>query len=107
MKIPQIIYGEDFEERTDSEKISYLKGLASTMNHAADLMQKERNVLAAGIERHKLLTENAEKSLTIQKAVMTNQLISGNEQIQQLSLQIQDLQKQLKQAHQTIEDLRR
>lgn len=107
MRIPQIKFGDDFYERSDAEKIAYLKQLASTMNHAADLMQKERNTLAAEVERQTSITKNAEYALTIQKGVVMNQLMSGNKQIQELSAQIQELQKQLKAANQTIEDLRR
>lgn len=107
MKIPQITFGEDFEERTDQEKITYLKALASSMNHAADLMQKERNELAKELVKQKGLVVNAENSLSIQKQVVINQLLAGNQEVQKLSQQILGLQKQLKDANQTIEDLRR
>jgi hypothetical protein len=106
MKIPRIKFGEEFEARKDADKISYLKDLASSMNHAADLMQKERNVLAVDLKKKTALLENAEKALLIQKAIVSNHLVSGNLQIQELSNQIQDLQMQLKVANQTIEKMK-
>lgn len=106
MKIPKIKFTSDFEERKDSEKIAYLKDLASTMNNAADLMQKERNVLAEQLRINTALLENAEKALLIQKTITTNQLVSGNSQVQELSCQIQELQSQLKIANKTIESLK-
>jgi len=106
MKIPKIKFAEEFEERPDSEKISYLKELASSMNHAADLMQKERNVLAEEVKKKTALLENAEKALMIQKSIVSNHLLSGNLQIQELSNQILNLQSQLKIASQTIEKMK-
>jgi len=106
MKIPRIKFGEEFESRKDSEKISYLKDLASSMNNAADIMQKERNALAVEIKKKTALLENAEKALMIQKTIVSNQLNSGNLQIQDLSNQILNLQTQLKAANQIIEKMK-
>ena len=42
---PKIAWGEIYKGFTDAEKIEYLEKLASTMNHAAALIQDERNEL--------------------------------------------------------------
>jgi hypothetical protein len=106
MKVPKIKFTDDFEKKSDTEKIKYLKDLASTMNNAADIMQKERNVLAEEVKKNAQLLENAEKALMIQKSIVSNHLISGNLQIQELSNQIADLQMQLKDAHQIIKKMK-
>jgi seryl-tRNA synthetase len=106
MKIPKIKFTDEFEAKSDIDKISYLKTLASTMNNAADIMQKERNALAEEVKKNTQLLENAEKALMIQKSIVSNHLISGNLQIQELSNQIVDLQMQLKAAHQIIEKMK-
>jgi hypothetical protein len=42
---PKIKWGEIYKGFTDKEKITYLEKLASSMNHAAHLIQSERNEL--------------------------------------------------------------
>lgn len=42
---PRIAWGKKYETKTDVEKISYLEKLASSMNHAAFIIQNERNDL--------------------------------------------------------------
>lgn len=105
MKIPKLKFDPEFEERSDKDKIAYLKELASSMNHAADIMQKERNQLAIDLKKQLSLVENAEKALAIQKTITQNQLISGNQQIQELSNQIQQLQARTKAQDSVIETL--
>ena len=104
-RIPQIKFGDEFEQWDDSRKIRYLKELASSMNEAARLMQNERNSLAAELAEAKALVVNAEKALHIQKAVTMSQLGSGNEQVQILSKQIMDLQTRVKAQDVTIKTL--
>lgn len=42
---PKITWGKAYKGLTDAEKIEYLEKLAATMNHAASLIQDERNEL--------------------------------------------------------------
>ena len=42
---PKINWGMLYKQKSDAEKIRYLEKLASAMNHAASLIQDERNEL--------------------------------------------------------------
>ncbi len=41
---PMIAWGKEYADWPQDRKIRYLEKLASAMNHAADVMQKERNL---------------------------------------------------------------
>jgi len=100
---PQIAFGEEFESWDDARKIRYLKALASSMNEAARDMQEQRNEIAIQCDQLKALAANADKALHIQKTVTINQLRAGNEQVQALSKQIQELQVRIKAQDAVIE----
>ena len=58
---PRIKWGRIYKEKmSPQQKIEYLERLASTMNHAAALIQKERNVLG-------ILCEKKEAQLMVMK----------------------------------------
>ena len=88
-------------------KLAYAMELASAMNQAADVLQKERNQLLTEIKIAKQAAENAESSMRTIKSIMTNQMLSGNETIQTLSLQIQELQAELAKRDATIFSLKK
>jgi len=43
IRTPQIAWGHEYKAWPDRRKIIYLEKLASSMNHAADVLQQERN----------------------------------------------------------------
>ena len=79
---PMISLGLDFKDQPAEDRARYLHALASTMNHAADLLQKERNALLEVVEQHKTLAKNAENQITIQKTINQNLMDTLNEQTQ-------------------------
>ena len=93
---PDIIWGEDFEAFDDKGKIRYLKKLASALNHAADLVQKERNEAYIKVKEMEQLVENAEKRAEIQKQITHNALTNFNAEKQDLIRRIQELEVELK-----------
>lgn len=93
---PQIDWGKDFEEFDTGHKIRYLKKLCSALNHTADIIQKERNVALEDCHRLKKLAENAENSVSIQKAIVLKAITEHNEEKQNLISRLQELEKEIK-----------
>jgi hypothetical protein len=104
-KFKMINYGEDFEKWDDRRKISYLKKLASSMNHAADVMQNERNAIAAEMVVVKEQSANTETNIGIQKAIVLKVITEGNIQNQNHIERIQKLESTVRGQAETIEDL--
>lgn len=48
-KAPRIQWGEKYQEWTVEQRLEYAEELACSMNHAADVMQQERNQLLVDI----------------------------------------------------------
>lgn len=72
LRPPQIRWGEQYLSRSDEGKIEYLEKLASTMNHAAAVIQDERNQLNE-------LCDKKEKQIESMKVAIDQ----NNEMIQQ------------------------
>lgn len=73
-----INFGEDFQKWPDSRKMTYLKKLASSMNHAADIMQQERNKALEEQIRLKEQMDNMESNLVIQKDIVLRTITANN-----------------------------
>lgn len=104
-KVKMIQFGDEFEEWTNPKKIVYLKRLASTMNQAADILQQERNKLLVEVESLKKQLENAESNVTQHKTIMINAVTQYNDERQNLSREIQELQVRVKAQDKVIEML--
>lgn len=104
-KAPQIQFGEDFEDWDSDKKIRYLKRLASTMNHAADMMQNERNELLAKVKVLKAQLASSEQNLTITKDIMRNALTSNNTSKDEFATRIHELEYITKTQDKVIEEL--
>lgn len=104
--VPMIKFGDDFEKWNDERKINYLKRLASSMNHAADLMQKERNLALASLKEMKTVLEAIQENLEIQKKIVVNNLTADNAEKQELFLRIQDLERIGREKDKVIDQLR-
>jgi seryl-tRNA synthetase len=104
-RAPQINWGEDFENFDDIRKIIYLKKLCSALNHATDLIQKERNQLLVDIKVCNEAVENADKAVSIQKAIVLKAITDHNIEKQEFAKQLQTLEKEIKEKNKIIEDL--
>lgn len=63
---PRIKWGRLYQDLSDKEKVKYLEKLAATMNHAAHLVQEERNDLL------KLANQKEEQIGAMKKAMQQN-----------------------------------
>ncbi len=78
-KPPKIKLLDGFHKRTSEDQYSYLLRLASTMNHAAKLMQDERDKMVK-------LVETKEQQLEKQKLAMQ----ANNDMVQRIVTQVND-----------------
>ena len=101
--VPQIDFGRDFEEDfDDARKIRYLKKLSSAMNHAADVIQKERNALLLDLKAALKAAEHADEAVTIQKDIVVKAITNYNAEKQDLIKRIQELETEVKVQEQLI-----
>jgi hypothetical protein len=105
-----INFGEEFHKWDDKHKIEFLKKLASSMNHAADIMQQERNKLLEKVDVVQRQLENAEKNLLIQKNIVLKAITDNNKAkdeyiqlIQKLEGTVRDQEKKINQLNALLE----
>ena len=79
---PKIRWGKQFLEMTDARKIEYLQKLASTMNHAAALIQEERNHLGALCEKKEEQLIKLDESVRRNNEMLQFEVTRMNEQRQ-------------------------
>jgi hypothetical protein len=95
--IPQIDFGKEFEEDFDDKrKIRYLKKLSSAMNHAADVIQKERDELLYQLQVAVKSVEHADEAVAIQKDIVIKAITNHNAEKQNLIKRIQELETEAK-----------
>ena len=82
---PEIKWGKLFLEFNDQEKIQYLKNLASTMNHAAYLIQKERDELNKLCALKEAQIEKAKKAMDDNLHMVDQQIREINEERQKMN----------------------
>ena len=99
-----IAFSEEFEARTNAEKIGYLKKLASSQNEALDLMQKDRDRIAGELATTKALLSNAETALAIQRNVVAGLVTKSNEDGQETANRIHELEDRVRAQDAVIED---
>ncbi len=98
-------FGEKFYEWDTDQQIEYLIKLASSMNHAADMIQRERDALLQKHEQLFRTLENCEKNLDTQKQININMITSANAKEQKYIKDIQLLQSRVRAQDAVIEKL--
>lgn len=95
---PRINWGPDFDEKSEDEKVAFLKKFADSFNFALDLMQRERNDLAernAHLEKQlesNRNTINTQRTMVKQSTDMVNDVKKVyQEKIGKLEQKVRDL----------------
>lgn len=88
----QLIWGDQFSERSQKDQIDYLKKLCSSQNHALDLMQKERDTLLKENGVLKQQAANADMAFQTQKEIVRNLVTKSNEDKEQFANRIRELE---------------
>lgn len=99
-----ITLNKEFHEMTSLGQVNHLHKLASSLNHALDLMQNERNDLLRSVDYVKTQLGNCQKALDIQKGIVRNTLTDDNISKQEFIKEIQDLQKQVRDKNILLEE---
>jgi predicted nucleic acid-binding Zn-ribbon protein len=86
----------EFFEQSPKKQVSYLHRLASSLNHALDLMQKERDKYAGEVLVLKQSVDNAQKALDIQKTITRSMIEGANADGQEAAERIHELEAQIK-----------
>ena len=79
---PKIQWGVIYKEKSDADKIKYLEKLAATMNHAAFLVQEERNSLGALCEKKEGQLQQMMTDITANNNMLQSEVTKMNEQRQ-------------------------
>jgi len=90
-KPPKIKWGKLYGGFNDKEKIEYLEKLASTMNHAAYLIQEERNGLLKLIDKKEDMVERAKKAMDENNEMVQIELNKVNKERQKANANGQSL----------------
>lgn len=96
---PTIRWGDDYHAKPVEERLKYAEKLASSMNHAADILQTERNkvIEVAHIQEEQI--RQLQRQVT-QQNELTQQIVArANTEKQQLNKTIVDVQTALKAAN--------
>ena len=95
---PKIQWGRVYQDWPDDKKIEYLEKLASSMNHAAALIQEERN-------NNLVLMDKKEEQLDAMKRAIdqNNEMIQG--QMTQMNAEKQEYNKAIAELNVRIKEL--
>lgn len=93
---PKIQWGQKYQKFSDKEKIKYLEKLASTMNHAAHLVQNERNELGNLCELKEKQLESMKIAMEQNLEMLQKEITKINEERQMFNAAYKELKDQLK-----------
>ena len=91
---------ETFKKKPLIEQFNYMHKLASSNNHALDLMQKERDQAVKKQEEYKKLAENADIAVQQQKQIVIETLTIHAEKEQEMADRIKQLEAELQEFNQ-------
>ena len=85
VKAPKITWGRIYQSSSNEEKIDYLEKLASTMNHAASLIQDERNQLNKLCELKEQQIEKLKEAMDANNNMLQSEVAKINEERQKFN----------------------
>jgi hypothetical protein len=93
---PKIRWGKKYLDSLPEIKISYLEKLCATMNHAAFLIQNERNQLNDLCVAKEKQINQMKGALDANNAMITTQITTHNEEKQLLQKAVADLKREVR-----------
>jgi len=79
---PKIQWGAIYKEKSEADKIKYLEKLAASMNHAAYLVQEERNHLGQLCEKKEGQLQQMMADISANNNMLQSEVTKMNEQRQ-------------------------
>ena len=93
---PKIQWGVLYKAFNDREKITYLQDLANSMNHAARLIQEERNDLLSKCDKKDGQLESMKSAMQQNMNMLQAEITRMNEDRRQTNKAIADLNKRVR-----------
>lgn len=93
---PKIKWGELYKQFSDKEKIEYLQKIASTMNHAAYLIQEERNGLLKSIDKKEEQLIKMKKTIDQNMEMLQIEITKINEERQEVNKKVAKLNAEIR-----------
>jgi len=104
-RAPKINWGSTYNAWEVKKRLRYAEELANSMNHAADILQQERNKLLKICQAQENQLKQYGEKYEAQGGLMSRELADADKEKQELYQQIVDLGKQIKQRDRTIAKL--
>lgn len=95
-KVKMIAWGKDYLNWDLEHRLEYSEALASAMNEACDLIQKERNSLLIENSKLKDMLDEANIGLNTQRKANINSITIANQEKQELIKTIRQLEEKFK-----------
>ena len=96
---PKIKWGDEFLSWTPEKKLQYLMKFAEAMNHAADVIQRERNLLGELVEKKEEQLQQMQSMLDANNQMLQQEITRMNEErnktnkyVAQLNARIRELE---------------
>ena len=103
-KAPKIAWGHRYKMWSDARKLKYLENLASSMNHAAFLIQNERDELNVLCEKKEAMLMTMASNLDGNNGMIQHQMTLLNEERQLWNKAASDMKKRIRELESEIED---
>lgn len=94
LKPPKIAWGGKYKGWSDERKVIYLQNLASSMNHAAALVQDERDELLELIDKKERQLETMNENMRQNNEMLQQQIEKMNAEKQQYNASYAKLKKE-------------
>jgi hypothetical protein len=102
---PNISWGDDYKSWPIEKRLRFAERLASTMNHAADELQKDRARIIELAEAKELSLTAANEELSRLRTVVNGELGEANAREQRLAAELIKAQKEAKAHKREVERL--
>ena len=102
---PKIRWSDRFRERSIEDQAAYLEKLAHTMNHAAYLIQNERDQLNELCEKKELQLESLNEAIKQNNLMLQQEVARMNAQRQEYHLNIKRLNAEIRSLKMKVEEL--
>ena len=99
---PKIKWGMLYQNSSDKEKIAYLEKLASSMNHAAHLIQEERNELGRLCELKEQQLIKLGEAVRANTAMLQQEVTRMNEQRQGYNAEVARLNAEIREMKKSL-----
>lgn len=93
---PKIVWGPSWQKRTPASQLAYTTKLAHTMNHAARMLQEERDKLGKLCEKKEAQLIVLGKQMAANNQMLQSEVTRMNEQRQQYHANIHRLNEEIK-----------